>query len=165
MNAIHQESQVVSDRETTKDCTLTKREREVLDLMRRGYRNREIATELSIMGSTVHKHIQNIFEKLHARNRSEAIYLANAGAGEILQVVDIRHLQQENAELRRLVEAFCYLVNMDDVPLDAKEFPQVFAKRRDELMREVAAMVSREELDLSERKHLLQEGGTNGITF
>ncbi len=54
---------------------LTERESEILELMRLGRKNREIARELSIAESTVHKHIQNIFEKLHARNRTEAIYL------------------------------------------------------------------------------------------
>ena len=56
---------------------LTMREREILDLMRRGCKNREIAGELCIAESTVHKHVQNIFEKLHARNRTEAIYLTS----------------------------------------------------------------------------------------
>jgi two-component system, NarL family, nitrate/nitrite response regulator NarL len=54
---------------------LTERESEILALMRLGRKNREIAKELAIAESTVHKHIQNIFEKLHARNRTEAIYL------------------------------------------------------------------------------------------
>lgn len=57
---------------------LTLREREILDLMRKGRKNREIAGELCIAESTVHKHVQNIFEKLHARNRTEAIYLTSA---------------------------------------------------------------------------------------
>ena len=57
---------------------LTDREQEILDLMRRGQKNREIATTLCIAESTVHKHVQNIFEKLHARNRTEAIYLTSA---------------------------------------------------------------------------------------
>jgi len=59
---------------------LTGREQQILDLMRRGQKNREIARELSIAESTVHKHVQNIFEKLHARNRTEAIYLTSSGA-------------------------------------------------------------------------------------
>ena len=54
---------------------LTEREREIINLMRKGMKNREIAISLAIAESTVHKHIQNIFEKLHARNRTEAIYL------------------------------------------------------------------------------------------
>ncbi len=53
---------------------LTDRERQILDLMRKGCKNREIAGNLGIAESTVHKHVQNIFEKLHARNRTEAIY-------------------------------------------------------------------------------------------
>lgn len=59
---------------------LTDREQQILDLMRRGQKNREIAHELSIAELTVHKHVQNIFEKLHARNRTEAIYLTSSGA-------------------------------------------------------------------------------------
>jgi DNA-binding NarL/FixJ family response regulator len=57
---------------------LTEREQEILALIRRGCKNREIAGELCIAESTVHKHVQNIFEKLHARNRTEAIYLTSA---------------------------------------------------------------------------------------
>ncbi|GER86779.1 DNA-binding response regulator [Dictyobacter vulcani] len=57
---------------------LTDREKQILDLMRKGRKNREIALELAIAESTVHKHVQNIFEKLHARNRTEAIYLTTA---------------------------------------------------------------------------------------
>ncbi len=56
---------------------LTEREQQILDLMRKGRKNREIAVELCIAESTVHKHVQNIFEKLHARNRTEAIYLTS----------------------------------------------------------------------------------------
>lgn len=59
---------------------LTDREQQILDLMRRGQKNREIARALSIAESTVHKHVQNIFEKLHARNRTEAIYLTSSRA-------------------------------------------------------------------------------------
>ncbi len=57
---------------------LTDREQEILALMRKGQKNREIAATLCIAESTVHKHVQNIFEKLHARNRTEAIYLTSA---------------------------------------------------------------------------------------
>ena len=57
---------------------LTDRETQILSLMRMGRKNREIAQELRIAESTVHKHVQNIFEKLHARNRTEAIYLTSS---------------------------------------------------------------------------------------
>jgi two-component system nitrate/nitrite response regulator NarL len=55
---------------------LTEREKEILNLIRQGQRNREIARTLRIAEPTVHKHIQNIFEKLDARNRAEALFLA-----------------------------------------------------------------------------------------
>jgi two-component system, NarL family, nitrate/nitrite response regulator NarL len=57
---------------------LTEREAQILSLMRKGRKNREIAQELRIAESTVHKHVQNIFEKLHARDRTEAIYLTSS---------------------------------------------------------------------------------------
>src|SRR5713226_3588711 len=60
---------------------LTEREQEILDLIRRGHKNREIAGELCVAESTVHKHVQNILEKLHARNRTEAIYLTYERVG------------------------------------------------------------------------------------
>jgi two-component system nitrate/nitrite response regulator NarL len=72
---------VVMDQASNANATiprpLTERERQILDLMRKGRKNREIAGELCIAESTVHKHVQNIFEKLHARNRTEAIYLTS----------------------------------------------------------------------------------------
>ena len=50
---------------------------EVLHLMRLGRRNREIASELSVSGSTVDFHIRNVLEKLGARNRVEAVKRAD----------------------------------------------------------------------------------------
>lgn len=66
-----------SEASTPSTRPLTEREQGILDLMRKGQKNREIAAILCIAESTVHKHVQNIFEKLHARNRTEAIYLTN----------------------------------------------------------------------------------------
>lgn len=65
----------ISQKKSKRNLPLTEREREVLNLIRRGQRNREIAHELRIAESTVHKHVQNIFEKLDARNRAEALFL------------------------------------------------------------------------------------------
>jgi two-component system nitrate/nitrite response regulator NarL len=76
--AIESELQTSEEEVTSKmPRPLTERERQILDLMRKGCKNREIALELAIAESTVHKHVQNIFEKLHARNRTEAIYLTS----------------------------------------------------------------------------------------
>jgi DNA-binding NarL/FixJ family response regulator len=63
---------------------LSERELQILNLMRTGYKNREIAGVLKIAESTVHKHVQNIFEKLRARNRAEAIYLTTPGEESFL---------------------------------------------------------------------------------
>jgi len=52
---------------------LTSREKEVLSLIARGARDREIAERLVVTESTVKKHVQNILRKLHARNRAEAV--------------------------------------------------------------------------------------------
>lgn len=52
---------------------LTEREDEILRLIARGSRDREIADVLFISESTVKKHVQNVLRKLHARNRVEAV--------------------------------------------------------------------------------------------
>jgi DNA-binding CsgD family transcriptional regulator len=54
---------------------LTNREREVLGLVARGKRNAEIAAELWVTESTVRKHLEHVFEKVGARNRTEAAAL------------------------------------------------------------------------------------------
>ncbi len=54
---------------------LTTRQREILQLISRGYRDRDIAKELHISENTVQKHVMNILDKLGAQNRTEAAYL------------------------------------------------------------------------------------------
>ena len=53
--------------------SLTKREREMLDLLAKGYRYKEIAEQLFISFETVRTHIHNIYEKLHVQSRTEAL--------------------------------------------------------------------------------------------
>ena len=53
--------------------TLSEREIEVLHLIAKGTANKEIAAELCISQSTVKTHIANIFQKLGARDRTEAV--------------------------------------------------------------------------------------------
>ena len=52
---------------------LSGREREVLDLLARGYLYKEIAESLSISLPTVNTYIRRIYEKLHVRSRAQAV--------------------------------------------------------------------------------------------
>jgi DNA-binding NarL/FixJ family response regulator len=58
--------------EPTAMAALTRREREVLDLIALGARDRDIADKLNLTLNTVKKHVKNILEKLGARNRAQA---------------------------------------------------------------------------------------------
>ncbi len=51
---------------------LTGRELEVLDEIRRGMTNREIALRLGVSTTTVNKHVHRVLAKLGARNRAQA---------------------------------------------------------------------------------------------
>ena len=58
---------------------LSPREREVLELLAKGYQSKEIATQLGIAYWTVESHVAHIYQKLHVRSRAEAVakYLQN----------------------------------------------------------------------------------------
>jgi DNA-binding NarL/FixJ family response regulator len=61
------------------DDELSVREREVLELIGRGLRNREIAERLIVSEATVKTHVRHILEKLRLRNRAEAAAFAARG--------------------------------------------------------------------------------------
>jgi DNA-binding NarL/FixJ family response regulator len=52
---------------------LTRREQELLELLSKGYRYREIADKLFISIETVRTHIRNVYEKLQVNSRTEAL--------------------------------------------------------------------------------------------
>ncbi len=52
---------------------LSKRELEILSLLAHGHSNQEIATKLFVSLSTVKTHIQNLFEKLDVKRRTQAV--------------------------------------------------------------------------------------------
>ena len=52
---------------------LTRREREVMELLSRGCVDKEIAQAMGISVWTVHGHIKDIFKRLHVRTRTEAV--------------------------------------------------------------------------------------------
>src|SRR5215471_659837 len=55
---------------------LTNREMEVLRLVARGLRNKEIAADLKISDETVQGHVKNILAKLSVHDRTEAVAVA-----------------------------------------------------------------------------------------
>jgi DNA-binding NarL/FixJ family response regulator len=58
------------------DDDLTTREMDVLRLIRDGYRNKQIADELTIAETTVNFHIKNLVDKLGANDRTHAVTIA-----------------------------------------------------------------------------------------
>ena len=70
----------------TQTENLSPREREVLELLARGYLYKEIADSLHISVPTVNTHIRRIYEKLHVRSRSQAVakftHIPNAAVRE-----------------------------------------------------------------------------------
>jgi DNA-binding NarL/FixJ family response regulator len=52
--------------------TLSAREMEILELLAHGFPNKEIARRVGLTHGTVRWHLQNIYQKLHVRSRTEA---------------------------------------------------------------------------------------------
>lgn len=80
---------------------LSKREKEVLDLLANGKSNKEIANALFISEKTVRTHLHNIFKKLDITKRTEAVSLmmdacSTEGLAEILlSFVPFVHINQK----------------------------------------------------------------------
>ena len=55
------------------DLHLTDRERQVLELLAKGLLYKEIAAQLNVSPETIKKHCFNIYEKMHVKNRTEAL--------------------------------------------------------------------------------------------
>jgi DNA-binding NarL/FixJ family response regulator len=63
----------LSGRSPTESENLSPREQEVLELLSSGYLYKEIADQLGIGSETVRTYVKNICEKMHVRNRVEAV--------------------------------------------------------------------------------------------
>ncbi len=64
------------DEGASEEYLLSHREKEIVKCIENGLAYKEIAEKLSISPHTVHTHIKKIYEKLHARNRQEALITA-----------------------------------------------------------------------------------------
>ena len=61
--------------------TLAPRERELIGLVRKGLRNREIASELGVTEGTVKVYLHSIFDKTGVANRTELAMRADVLIG------------------------------------------------------------------------------------
>jgi len=73
---LNQFNKVSQELEKVRKNPISVREVEVLTLVSRGLTNKEIAGELFISEKTVKNHITNIFHKLDAKDRTEAVVIA-----------------------------------------------------------------------------------------
>ncbi|MBE9536617.1 MAG: response regulator transcription factor [Proteobacteria bacterium] len=65
-------------RKNSKSPMLTKREKEIVALVGKGFKNKEIAQKLYISEPTVKTHLHRVFQKLNVRNRPQLItYVLN----------------------------------------------------------------------------------------
>jgi DNA-binding NarL/FixJ family response regulator len=68
---------------------LTRRQREILDLIAQGLSNKEIARELNIERATVKNHVHSILEKLQVQTRAAAVAQARLWGGPPLRSTPI----------------------------------------------------------------------------
>jgi two-component system, NarL family, response regulator LiaR len=70
---VNRNENFVADTSLIAQLELSKRELEILSLLAQGHSNQEIATDLFVSLSTVKTHLQNIFEKLDVKRRTQAV--------------------------------------------------------------------------------------------
>ena len=70
---VHGERGQSSNPEADKIATLTEREREVIELVAEGLKNKEVANRLFISEATVRHHMTSIFDKLTVSSRLELV--------------------------------------------------------------------------------------------
>jgi len=71
----------VSKAKVLESVSLTKRERQVIELLAEGLSNKEIATRIHVAVHTVKSHVHNVLEKLALRSRLEVAAFSHAGGG------------------------------------------------------------------------------------
>ena len=68
VQAFHRQDATVPE-----SAKLSQREREVLELLARGYLYKEIMDSLNVSRGTLNTYVRRIYEKLHVRSRSQAV--------------------------------------------------------------------------------------------
>jgi len=61
------------DAATPQAETLSRREKEILEMLCEGFANKEIADKLSLSIETVRGHLKHIYDKLHVQSRTQAV--------------------------------------------------------------------------------------------
>jgi len=85
------------------NCNLSKREKEVVELLLDGKSNKQIAMALGISPSTVEFHLKNVYAKLEVHSRTETILKLGKSTGVIdaqppKSTVAIRRVKENNGE-------------------------------------------------------------------
>src|SRR6476620_4276148 len=70
---VNKNENFILDKSLVSQLQLSRRELEILGLLAQGHSNQEIAAKLFVSLSTVKTHIQNLFEKLDVKRRTQAV--------------------------------------------------------------------------------------------
>jgi NarL family two-component system response regulator LiaR len=70
---VNRNENFVLDTSLVSRLELSKRQLEILNLLAQGHSNQEIAAKLFVSLSTVKTHLQNLFEKLEVKRRTQAV--------------------------------------------------------------------------------------------
>jgi len=70
---VNRNENFVLDTSLVSQLELSKRELEILGLLAQGHSNQEIASKIFVSLSTVKTHIQNLYEKLDVKRRTQAV--------------------------------------------------------------------------------------------
>jgi DNA-binding NarL/FixJ family response regulator len=71
-----QETTTEINHQKIKEHEITSREYEVLELIAKGFSNKEIADTLFLSESTIKTHVSNLLTKLNAKRRTQAVQIA-----------------------------------------------------------------------------------------
>lgn len=74
---IEKKINMLESRRSSIDHLITKRQYEVLELLAKGYSNKQIAASLFLTEHTVKAHLSALFSAFQARNRTECVQLAS----------------------------------------------------------------------------------------